>query len=93
MAAVSEGFVELYDLKKKKVLSKAPSSQVKFLPRVGERVLISLTGPGDWESYNVVDVEYFLNYDPLTNVPETSSDAGKITLYVEPAKRQARRSG
>jgi len=49
-------------------------------------VLISATGPGDWESYKVVDIEYFLNYDPTEGV-ETPSEAGKITLYIEPANR------
>jgi hypothetical protein len=87
MAMEHEGFIELYDLTKKTVVSKLPLAHVKFIPRVGERVLISPTGPGDWESYKVVDVEYFLNYDPIKGVPETPSEAGKITLYVEPAKR------
>jgi hypothetical protein len=87
MAAEHKGFIELYDLTKKTVLSKLPLSELRFLPRVGERILISPTGPGDWQSFKIVDVEYFLNYDPTNSVPETPSEAGKITLYVEPSKR------
>ena len=86
MAMEHKGFLELYDLSKKTVVSKLPLARCKFLPRVGERVLISLAGRGDWESYKVLDVEYFLNYDPIEGAPETPSEAGKITLYVEPAK-------
>jgi hypothetical protein len=86
MAEEHKGFLELYNLTNKTAVSKLPLSHLKFLPRVGERVLISPTGPGDWESYKVVDVEYFLNYDPTVGV-ETPSEAGKITLYVEPANR------
>ena len=86
MAVEHKGFLELYNLTNKTAVSKLPLSHVKFLPRVGERVLISPSGPGDWESYKVVDIEYFLNYDPTEGV-ETSSEAGKITLYVEPANR------
>jgi len=87
MALENNGFIELYDLTKKAVVSKLPLAHLKFLPRAGERVLISRTGPGDWESYKVVDVEYFLNYDPIKGVPETPSEAGKITLYVQPSAR------
>jgi hypothetical protein len=86
MATEPNGFIELYDLTKNAVVSTMPLVHVRFLPRVGERILISLKGPGDWESFKIVDVEYFLNYDPIEG-PETPSEAGKITLYVEPAKR------
>jgi hypothetical protein len=88
MAVEHKGFMELYNLTTKTVVSKLPLSHLKFLPRVGERVLISPRGPGDRESYKVVDIEYslnydFLNYDPTEGI-ETPSEAGKITLYVEP---------
>jgi hypothetical protein len=86
MALENEGFIELYDLATKTIISKLPLTDLKFIPRVGERILISTTGAGDWRSYKVLDVEYFLNYDPLRNVPETPSEAGKITLYVEAIK-------
>jgi hypothetical protein len=89
MALENEGFIELYDLSTKTVVSKVPLAHLKFIPRVGERVLISPTGAGDWRSYKVLDVEYFLNYDPVKNVPKLPSDAGKITLYVEAAKKSS----
>ena len=85
----NEGFLELYDLTTKTVVSTVPLTHLKFMPRAGERVLISPTGAGDWRSYKVLDVEYFLNYDPLRNVPQTASEAGKITLYVEVTKRSS----
>ena len=88
MALTNEGFIELYDLTAKTVVSKVPLTHLKFIPRAGERILISPTGAGDWRSYKVLDVEYFLNYDPVRNVPTLPSEAGKITLYVE-ATRQS----
>ena len=87
MALENEGFIELYDLTAKTVISKVPLTHLKFIPRAGERILISPSGAGDWRSYKVLDVEYFLNYDPLRNVPQTPSEAGKITLYVETTER------
>jgi hypothetical protein len=48
MAVEHTGFIELYNLTKKIVVSKLPLSHLKFLPRVGERILISPTGAGDW---------------------------------------------
>jgi hypothetical protein len=86
MALENEGFIELYELATKTIISKLPLTHLKFIPRARERILISATGAGDWRSYKVLDVEYFLNYDPLRNVPETASQAGKITLYVEATK-------
>ena len=87
MAIENEGFIELYDVTTKTVISKVPVTHLKFIPRAGERILISLTGARDRRSYKVLDVEYFLNYDPLRNVPQTASEAGKITLYVETTER------
>ena len=88
MALENEGFIELFDVTTKTLVSKAPLSHLKFVPRAGERVLITPTGPGDWRSYKVLDVEYFLNYDPAKKTPQT--EGGKITLYVEPARQSAR---
>jgi len=68
MAVEHKGFLELYNLANKTVVSKLPLSHLKFLPRVGERVLISPTGLADRESYKVVAIEYFLNYDPTQGV-------------------------
>jgi hypothetical protein len=58
MAVEHNGFLELYKMTNKTAVSKLPLSHVKFLPRLGERLLISQTGRGDWESYKVVDIEY-----------------------------------
>ena len=59
-------YLELYDVAKKEKVAEASLAEVRFIPRKGERVFISLRGPGDWDSYTVVAVEYFLGYDPST---------------------------
>jgi len=83
-----EGFVELYDLTKKQVVARAPLAEIRFMPRAGERIFISVHGPGDWDSYTVVTVEYFLGYDQSTGEPARSlmRGIGRVTLYVEPSK-------
>jgi hypothetical protein len=83
------GFIELFDLTKNLVVLKFPLAHLKFIPRKGERILVSSTGPGDWISYRIVDVEYFLGYDLATKTPETPSEGGKITLYVEPSETKS----
>jgi hypothetical protein len=83
------GFIELFDLTKNLLVAKFPLAHLKFIPRKGERILVSSTGPGDWNSYRIVDVEYFYVYDPDTKTPETASQAGKITLYVEPSEKKS----
>jgi hypothetical protein len=82
------GFVELYDLTKRQVVAKAPLTEIRFIPRAGERIFISVRGPRDWDSYTVMNVEYFLGYDESTNVPARSvlRGMGRVTLYVEPSK-------
>jgi len=84
----NEGFVELYDLTKKQAVARALLAEIRFMPRAGERIFISVGGPKDWESYTVVRVEYFLGYDQSTNEPAQSlmRGMGRVTLYVEPSK-------
>lgn len=89
MAVENEGFIELYDLTTKTVVSKVPLTRIRFIPRAGERILISPTGPGDWRSYKVLDVQYFLSYDPTRNAPQPPLEAGKITLYVEATEQSS----
>ena len=83
----NEGFAELFDLTKKQVVARTPLAEIKFMPRAGERIFISVEGPGDWESYTVVTVEYFLGYDQSTDEPSRSlmRGMGRVTLYVEPS--------
>jgi len=84
----NEGFLELYDLTKKQVVARAPLAEIRFMPRAGERIFTSIRGPGDWDSYTVVTVEYFLGYEESSNQParSLSHGMGRITLYVEPSK-------
>jgi hypothetical protein len=89
MALENEGLIELYDVTTKAVITKVPIAHIRFLARAGERVLIP-TGPATWKSYKVLDVEYFMNYDPAKNTLQTASEGGKITLYVEPATQSQR---
>jgi hypothetical protein len=86
---VNGGSIELLDVTKDLVVSKLPLGHLKFMPRKGERILISVTGQSDWRSYTIVDVEYFFSYNPVTGTPETPSQAGKITLYVEPSEKKS----
>jgi hypothetical protein len=83
-----ERYVELYDVVKKEKVAKAPLAEIRFIPRTGERIFIPHSGPGDWDSYTVVAVEYFLGYDPSTGEPSqsVSGGIGRITLYVEASK-------
>ena len=80
MAVEHKGFMELYNLTNKTVVSRLPLSHLNFLPRVGERVLISPRGPGNRESYKVVDIEYFLNYDPTEDGKRYSSFRNSSSL-------------
>ncbi len=88
MKKEDESYLELYDVARKEKVAKAPLAEIRFIPRTGERIFISLDGPGDWDSYTVVAVEYFLGYDPSTGEPSRtlSRGIGKITLYVEASK-------
>lgn len=83
-----ESSLELYDVAKKEKVAKAPLAKIKFVPRTGERIFIPLQGAGNWDSYTVVAVEYFLGYDLSTGKPSrsVSKGIGRITLYVEASK-------
>lgn len=84
----NESYLELYDIAKKETVAKTPLAKVRFIPRVGERIFFALQGSGDWVSYTVLDVHYFLGFDSLTGIPARSSSEGtvRITLYVEASK-------
>jgi len=83
-----ESYLELFDVARKEKVAKAPLADIRFVPRTGERIFIPLQGPGDWDSYTVVAVEYFLGYNPSTGEPSRSASKGigRITLYVEASK-------
>lgn len=82
----AESYLELYDVAKKEKVAKAPLAEIRFIPRTG--IFIPHSGPGNWDSYTVVAVEYFLGYDPSTGGPSrsVSGGIGRITLYVEASK-------
>ena len=84
----TESYLELYDIAKKETVLKTPLAKVRFIPRSGERIFIALQGPGDWVSYTVLDVHYFLGLDSLTGKPSRSGSegVGRVTLYVEASK-------
>ena len=81
----SENCLELYDVATKEKVAEAPLAEIRFIPRTGERIFISLRGAGDWRSYTVVAVEYLLGRDPSTGAPSTSESGGigRVTLYVK----------
>jgi len=80
-----ESYLELFDIATKQQVAKTPLKEIRFIPRSGERIFIAAEGPGDWISYTVMAVEYFLGYEPSMGEPSRSvSDGiGRITLYVE----------
>ncbi len=80
--------LELYDVATKEKVAEVPLTEIKFVPRAGERIFIALQGAGDWRSFEVISVEYFLGYDRSTGEPSRSVSAGfgRITLYVEQSK-------
>jgi hypothetical protein len=84
--APSENYLELFDVTKKEQVGKLPLALLRFLPRVGERIFFPFSGPGNWISYTVVAVEYFIGYNPSTGEAATpsTSGTGKITLFVQP---------
>ena len=83
-----ESYLEVYDIDKKESVARTPFAKVRFIPRSGERIFIALQGPGNWVSYTVLDVHYFLGYDSSTGKPARSGSegVGRVTLYVEPSK-------
>jgi len=84
----NESYLEVYDIDKKESVARTPLAKVRFIPRSGERIFIALQGPGNWVSYTVLDVHYFLGYDSSTGKPARSGSegVGRVTLYVEPSK-------
>jgi hypothetical protein len=84
----NDSYLEVYDIDKKESVARTPFAKVRFIPRSGERIFIALQGPGNWVSYTVLDVHYFLGYDSSTGKPARSGSegVGRVTLYVEPSK-------
>jgi len=81
--------VELVDVAKKEQVAKIPLPLIRFIPRIGERIFFpSSSAPGNWVSYTVVAVEYFIGYDLVTGQPATPATGGmeRITLYVAESK-------
>ena len=78
----------LFGVARKEKVAKALLADIRFVPRTGERIFIPLQGAGNWDSYTVVAVEYFLGYDLSTGEPSrsVSKGIGRITLYVEASK-------
>lgn len=83
----NDSYLELFDVAKKAQLGKRLLSQIRFIPRIGERIFFPVHGSGDWIAYTVVSVEYFLRYNPSTEQPPSSNEGmGRITLYLEESK-------
>lgn len=84
----AESYIELYDLARKTKVAEAPLKEIRFIPRSGERIFISIRGQKDWISYTVAAVEYFLGYNESNGEParSVSKGFGRVTLYVEASK-------
>lgn len=80
----NESYLELYDIATKEVVKRTPLAAIRFIPRTGERIFISLNGTRRWSSYTVIAVEYFLGHESCTGKPAPLSEGmGRISLYVE----------
>lgn len=83
----TDSYLELFDVAKNAQIGKSPLSQIRFIPRIGERIFLPPQGPGSWIAYTVVSVEYFLGYNPSTGQPAASKEGmGRVTLYLEESK-------
>lgn len=77
--------LEMFDVSKDEQVGKVPLASVRFIPRIGERIFLPVHA--NWVPYTVVNVEYFIDYDPSTGEPSTGGDSSKkITLYVLQSK-------
>jgi hypothetical protein len=85
--AETDSYLELFDVSKKARIGKRPLSQIRFIPRIGERIFLSPEGAGSWTAYNVVMVEYFLGYDASSGEPIAPIEGmGRVTIYLEGSK-------
>ena len=82
-----ENYLEMFDVSTRTQVARTPLASVRFIPRIGERIFLSLHGPGNWKAFTVVNVEYFLGYDPSTGQTAASSGTvSRVSLYVEESK-------
>ena len=82
-----ENYVELFDVEKKAQIGKVPLAEIRFIPRIGERLFLPPQGAGTWKAYTVVSVEYFLSYDTAKGQRIAPKEGGgRITLYLEESK-------
>lgn len=82
-----ENYLELFDVEKKAQIGRVPLAQIRFIPRMGERLFLPPNGPGTWKAYTVASVEYFLGYDVNTGQPIAPKEGGgRVTLYLEESK-------
>jgi len=85
--AESDSYLELFDVSKKVQIGKTPLSQIRFIPRIGERIFLPPQGAGSWIAYNVVMIEYFLGNDPSSGEPIAPKEGmGRVTIYLEESK-------
>jgi hypothetical protein len=80
-----ESILELFDISKSAQVGKVPLALIKFIPRIGEHIFLPVP-PEKWQRYKVVNVEYFVGYDPSSGKPSVTAGTEKITLYVEESK-------
>jgi hypothetical protein len=85
----NESYLELFDVSKKTQVARVPLASISFMPRTGERIFLPLHKPGEWNSYTVIAVEYFLGPEaPPGQAAQAASALGmvRVTLYVEESR-------
>ena len=79
-----QSYVELFEVPKNECIARAPLAEIPHLPRIMERIFLRHPVSGEWQSYTVLNIEYFLA-DPaaIGEGPLEIPGMVRITLYVE----------
>lgn len=81
--AEEEKSLELFDISNNASIGTVPLANVTHMPRKGERIFLRNQQAGDWTSYAVVDIEYFVG---TTEDSQVESGTVRVVLYAEPSK-------
>jgi hypothetical protein len=81
--AEEEKCLELFDIPNNASIGTVPLANVTHMPRKGERIFLRNQQAGDWTSYAVVEVEYFMG---TTEDSQVDPGTVRVVLYAEPSK-------
>ena len=81
--AEEEKCLELFDVSNNASIGTVPLANVTHMPRKGERIFLRNKQAGDWTSYAVVEVEYFVG---TIEGSQVEPGTVRVVLYAEPSK-------